>query len=291
MTLLSAEFLGRLARLSLRTRKVSPGRFRGERRSRRRGRSVEFADHRDYARGDDLRFLNWNLLARLDRLFLKLYHDEDELRVHVLLDASRSMDFGRPRKFDHARRAAAALAYVALASGNRVRVEVLAESAPPPLPFVRGLKSSARLFDALSAAEPAGRNVLTTGLRRYVLERRPAGLLVLLSDFLDRDGPEALLRPLVRPGLDVHLVQILAPEETDSDLEGDLRLIDSEERDAIDVSLTARTREAYRRRLEAYLAALSSFAARHGMVHALATTAVPFEDLILRHLREEGVLT
>lgn len=291
MSLLSSAFMARLDGLQVAMRKVLAGRFRGEKRSKRRGRSVEFADHREYAYGDDIRFLDWHLVARLDRFFLKLFHDEEELRLHILVDASRSMGFGAPTKFEHARRVAAALAYVGLSSMNRVKVVLLREAGIAEIPWLRGVQSAGRIFKFLESAEPEGRNALVSGIRRYVSETRPSGVVLLLSDLMERDGPEAPLRPLVRPMIDAHLVQILSPAEIEPDLEGDVRLLDSEERDAVDVSATPDLFAAYKRNLASYLSAIEEYGRAHGLGYLLTSTDVPFEDLVLRHLRERGVLT
>lgn len=290
MPLLSSEFLARLDGLQLSTRKVLTGRFRGERRSKRKGRSVEFADHREYAFGDDLRFLDWHLLGRLDRLFLKLFHDEEELRLHLLVDTSRSMAFGDPPKFDHARRVAAALAYVSLASLNRVKLVLLGEAGPKELPWQRGVQNAGRVFAFLETAVPAGRNALGPGIGRWLSETRPSGLVVLLSDLLDREGPLPALRPLVRPMLDTWAIQVLSKDETEPGLAGDFRLIDSEHRDGLDVTATAALVAAYKRNLGAYVGEIEAYARARGIGHLLVTTDVPFEDLVLRILREEGIL-
>ena len=290
MALLSSGFLAKLDGLQLGMRKVLTGRFRGERRSRRRGRSVEFADHREYAFGDDIRFLDWHLLGRLDKLFLKLFHDEEELRLYLLVDTSRSMAFGEPTKLAHAARVAAALAYVSLASMNRVKVVLLAEGGPVELGWQRGIPSAARIFDFLEAAEPAGKNALAPGIRRWLGEARPSGLVVLLSDLLDRDGPLPALRPLVRPMLDTWLLQVLSAEELDPDLLGDLRLLDSEERDGLDITATTRLLDAYRRNLAHYVSEIEEYARRRGLGHVMLSTATPFEDIVLGVLREEGIL-
>jgi len=238
LALLTSEFMAKLDGLQIAMRKVLAGRFRGERRSRRKGRSIEFADHREYTFGDDIRFLDWHLLARLDRFFLKLFHDEEELRLHVLVDTSRSMAFGTPEKIDHARRVAAALAYVALSSMNRVKVVAIGEPRPRELEWQRGVPSIGRIFTFLEETAAEGRNVLGPGIRRFVSETRPSGVVVLISDLLDRNGPVPALRPLVRNVLDTHLIQILSAEEKDPDLVGDFRLVDSEEKDGVDVTGT-----------------------------------------------------
>jgi len=290
LALLTSEFMAKLDGLQVAMRKVLAGRFRGERRSRRKGRSVEFADHREYAFGDDIRFLDWHLLARLDRFFLKLFHDEEELRLHVLVDTSRSMGFGSPEKIDHARRVAAALAYVALSSMNRVKIVALGEPLPRELTWQRGVQSIGRIFTFLEETCAGGRNVLGPGIRRWVSETRPSGVVILISDLLDRNGPVPALRPLVRNVIDAHLIQILSAEERDPDLVGDYRLIDSEEKDGVDVTGTAALMAAYRRNLTSYLSEIEAYSRRHGLGHFLTTTDTPFEDLVLHHLRERGLL-
>jgi uncharacterized protein (DUF58 family) len=290
MALLTPEFMARLDTLQVGMRKVLAGRFRGERRSRRRGRSVEFADHREYAYGDDIRFLDWHLFARMDRLFLKLFHDEEELRVHLILDGSASMDFGDPTKFQQARRVAAAIAYVALSSMNRVKVVVLEENGLSELPWQRGPQAAGRLFGFLEAAEPKGRNALGPGLRRFAAEGRPSGVVVLLSDLLDRGGAVHPVKALVRPSVDAHIIQILTPEELEPELVGDFRLLDSEEADAVDVAGTTGVLRAYQRNLAAYLKELQDFARSRGLGYLLTRTDTPFEDLVLTHLREKGIL-
>src|SRR5215510_10605314 len=122
MSLLSADLLRRLEQFQLLAQRRAKSSAKGERRSRARGQSVEFADHRNYVAGDDFRYIDWNLFGRLDRLFLKLYEEERELPVRVFLDASESMNFGEPRKFDFARQVAAAIGYVALCGFDRVSV-------------------------------------------------------------------------------------------------------------------------------------------------------------------------
>ncbi len=290
MALLSPDFMNRLDTLQVGMRKVLAGRFRGEKRSKRRGSSVEFADHREYAYGDDIRFLDWHLYARMNRLFLKLFHDEEELRVHLLIDGSKSMDFGDPTKFHQARRVAAAVAYVALSSLNRVKVAVITASGISELTWLRGAQSAGRLFRFLETAQPGGRNALGPGLRRYMAESRPSGVLILLSDLLDRAGPVSPLKSLVRPTLDAHLIQILTPGELEPELVGDYRLLDSEEGDAVDVAGTSRVLAAYHRNLTAYLTEMRDFCRTRSLGYLLTRTDTPFEDLVLTRLREKGIL-
>ena len=243
--LLTPELLRRLEQFQLLAARRAKSSAKGERRSRARGQSVEFADYRNYVHGDDFRYLDWNLYGRLERLFLKLYEEERELPVRIFLDASESMTFGEPRKFDFARQVAAAIGYVALSGFDRVSVipfpdlgqwpgrrtrppRTLELAARGALRSVRGKKSAIQFFQNLSALTAGGPANLNQALRRGALEARQAGVAVVLSDFLDPAGYETGLTALVGRGFQVDLVQILAPDELSPTTFGDLRLVDSE---------------------------------------------------------------
>src|SRR3954462_5957200 len=231
--LLTPELLRRLEQLQLLAQRRAKSSAKGERRSRARGQSVEFADYRNYSAGDDFRYLDWNLYGRLERLFLKLYEEERELPLRVFLDASESMTFGTPVKFDFARQVAAAIGYVALCGFDRVTVcpfpdnpdEAAARGA---LRAVRGRKSALTFFQNLHQITAHGGANLNEALRRGAMEARQAGVAVVLTDFLDPAGYEAGLTALIGRGFQVDLVQILAPEEISPSSFGDLRLVDSE---------------------------------------------------------------
>jgi uncharacterized protein (DUF58 family) len=292
--LLSPELLRRLEQFQLLARRRAKSSFKGERRSRARGHSVEFADYRSYVPGDDFRYLDWNLYGRLDRLFLKLYEEERELPVSILLDASESMTFGDPSKFDTARRVAAAIAYVALCGFDRVSIRLFpdrpAETATRgALRSVRGKRSALQLFRDLGRLTAGGRASFNDALRRCAIETRHAGLALVLSDFLDPAGYEPGLSALVGRGFQVSAVQVLAPDELAPGAYGDLRLVDSE---------TGATREVTfgRYRLKAYQQSVASFCARlrgHCQARGIHFFRTPsdasLEHLLLRQLREAEV--
>src|SRR5262249_671164 len=227
--LLTPELLRGLEQFQLLAARRAKSSSKGERRSRARGQSVEFADYRTYVHGDDFRYLDWNLFGRLERLFLKLYEEERELPVRIFLDASESMSFGEPRKFDFARQVAAAIGYVALSGFDRVSVipfpaptgngatdatASLAElAARGALRSVRGKKSAIQFFQNLGSLTASGVVNLNEALRRGALEARHAGLAIVLSDFLDPTGYEGGLTALVGRGFQVDLIQILSPDE------------------------------------------------------------------------------
>jgi len=192
--LLSPELLGRLERLELVSRKIFRGRMKGERRSPRRGQSVEFADFRDYVPGDDLRFVDWNTYARLERLFLKLFLEEEDLHFYALIDASESMNFGEPTKLRYAVKLAAALGFIGLVRGDRVKIETLGQPARRPSPVFRGRRSLWRMLDYLEGIGPEETPPLAVGVKNFCVRNSGKGIVVLLSDLMDKQGYQAALR-------------------------------------------------------------------------------------------------
>ncbi|HEY6169161.1 MAG TPA: DUF58 domain-containing protein [Verrucomicrobiae bacterium] len=292
--ILSPDLLRRLEQLQLLAARRAKSSARGERRSRARGQSVEFADYRNYVFGDDLRYLDWNLYGRLDRLFLKLYEEERELPVRIFLDASESMTFGEPRKFDFARQVAAAVGYVALCGFDRVTVQAFPDrpeesAARGALRRVRGRKSSLQFFQNLSQITASGAANLNDALRRGALEARQAGLAVVLSDFLDPAGYEAGLGALVGRGFQVNAVQILAPEELEPTNFGDLRLVDSETGEHREVTFGKFRLKAYRQTVENFRQRLKEFCTARGVSFFSVSSETKLEDLLLRQLREAEV--
>ena len=293
-TLLSSDLLRRLEQLQLLAARRAKSSLRGERRSRARGQSVEFADHRNYVFGDDVRYLDWNLYGRLDRLFLKLYEEERELPVRILLDASESMTFGDPVKFDFARQVAAAIGYVALCGFDRVSVVPFpdnAEESPlrSALRSVRGRRSALTLFQNLSQLTAKGPADLNAALRRGAIEARQAGLAIVLSDFLDPAGYETGLGALLARGFQVDVVHILAPDELEPTTYGDLRLVDSETGGQQEVTFGRYRLAAYRKTVQDFCQRLREFCAARGMNYFLASSATSLEELLLRQLRQAEV--
>ena len=284
------EFLRRLDRLEIVSRKVFAGRTRGERRSRRKGFSQEFADYRDYVHGDDLRFLDWNVYGRLDRLFLKLHHEEEDLPLHLLLDGSRSMDAGDPDKFAYARQVVAAIGYVGLVNQNPVGIRVLRKGGEVSLPVCRGERSVWRMLDFLEGLKPEGETDLAGSLKRFAVSKPRKGVAVLVSDFLDRGGHEAPLKWLLGTRMEAYVLQVLSPQEVSPDLRGDFRLMDMEDADLVEVSLTKGLVKSYEKTLAAFRASLSATCGRYGMAYTFSPTSLPFDELVLLYLRRAGLV-
>ena len=291
--LLTKDFLARLEQLEIVSRRLRRGRFRGERRSVRRGASVEFADHRPYGIGDDLRFLDWSLYARLQILVTKLFHDEEDLSVHLVLDRSASMDFGDPTKALHAKRVLAALGHVSLLGQNRVSFwspGTAETGGDVELRDLRSPRSSQRLFEAIERAAVGGAAGLDEPFRRWIGTRRPRGLVIVASDLLHKDGSWEHLRPLVRGGLEAHVVRVLSPGEVAPTIEGDLRLLDSEDGTGVDVSVSPKLLQLYQEARADYDRRLDQFCRGRGITLVPTTTAEPFEALVLEVLRARGLL-
>lgn len=287
--LLSTDFLRRLETLELVSKKIRAGRMKGDRLSKRKGRGSEFADFRQYTVGDDLRFLDWNLYGRLDRLFLRLFLEEEDLHVHLLVDTSRSMEFGTPTKLRYAKQVAAALGFVGLVNLDRVAVEAVG-GAPARSPVYRGRPSLWRLVMFLDDLPPAGAGDFSASLRSFSLRATGRGVAVVLSDFLDKGGYEEGFRYLLARNLDVYAVQILAQEEIDPTLVGDLKLTDVEDGDEAEVTISAPLLKRYQETLNAFRAGLAGFCSRRGMAYLFTSNQVPFERLVLNYLRSRGLL-
>jgi uncharacterized protein (DUF58 family) len=288
--LLTPDFLVRLEQLELASRKIFLGRMKGERRSKRKGQSVEFADYRNYVVGDDLRFLDWNLFARLDRLFLRLFMEEEDLHFYVLIDNSLSMSFGDPTKLHYACQVAAALGFIGLVNLDRVMVEAFNDDLTQSLPALRGRRSLWRLLDFLGKLEPAGPSDLARSLRNFSIRCSGKGVVVVLSDFMDKAGYEEAIRYLVARQMDVYVIQILSHEEIEPKLVGDLKLVDVEDGDEAEITATGALLRRYKQNLDAYRAALHDFCVRRGVACLFTSNKVPFDRLVLHYLRQRGLV-
>jgi uncharacterized protein (DUF58 family) len=287
MPLLDAAFLKKLDRLALSSRTRRTGSRAGERRSQRRGQSQEFADHRPYVPGDDLRFLDWHLYARLDTLWVKLFEEESDRTVQLLLDCSASME---GEKLDYARRVGAALAWVALGRSDRVAVGALSETLVHYAPPRRGRRSAHGVFETLERVHPAGGTDADAALAALP-RRRGGGIALLFTDFLYPDGAiERPLRRLRSRGLELHVFHVLAPAEIRPPLEGDLTLVDRETGEELSVTVTEALRDRYTRRVLAWSERIETTCRKVGATYSRLVTDVPLEDLILQDLRRRGVI-
>jgi uncharacterized protein (DUF58 family) len=288
--LLPPQLLAQLERLELVSRKIFRGRMKGERRSKRKGQSVEFADFRNYVPGDDLRFIDWNLYARLDKLFLKLFLEEEDLHFYALIDTSQSMDFGEPTKLAYARQLAAALGFIGLVRACRVKIETLASTHKNPGPILRGRASLWRMMEYLEGVEPGGNVSLAEGVKNFCVRNSGKGILVLISDLMDKEGFDKALRFLVTQQMDVYVLHVLCPEELNPEIKGDLKLIDCEDQDVAEITVSRPLLEKYKRTLAAFIDGAREFCARRGMNYLMTSTETPVEKLVANYLRKRGLV-
>jgi uncharacterized protein (DUF58 family) len=279
-------FLRKLEQLELLARKIFRGLLRGERTTTRRGRGTEFSDFKHYGPGDDFRHIDWNIYSRLDQLFLKLHASEEDLTLYLIVDTSASMGFGDPPKFDHARRLAAALAYIALNNLDRVALSAFADELDAGLPAVKARQHLPRLLAFLTGLRCSGGTRLRASLREFTSRARSPGLAILISDLLGLETAQDGIDALRIAGHDTVVIQLLAESEIDPPLEGPLHLVDAETGEELEVSIDEELRRLYQRRLERELEELERFCRRRGIEYLRASTAIGFEDVVLKYLRQ-----
>jgi uncharacterized protein (DUF58 family) len=289
-SLLSPALLAQLERLELVSRKMFRGRMKGERRSKRKGQSVEFADFRQYVPGDDLRFIDWNLFARLERLYLKLFLEEEDLHFYTLIDASASMDFGEPTKLQYAKQLAASLGFIGLCRADRVKIESLGTTSRNPGPTLRGRANLWRMQDYLAGIQPGENTSLVDGVKNFCLRNPGKGILVLITDLLDKTGYEKALRFLVSQQMDVYVLHVLSPEELNPEIKGDLRLIDCEDSDIAEITVSRPLLDKYKRTLAAFVDGAREFCTRRGMSYLMVNSQTPAEILVANYLRKRGLV-
>jgi uncharacterized protein (DUF58 family) len=255
---------------------------------------VEFADFRPYVHGDDLRFVDWNIYGRLDRLFLKLFLEDEDLSLVIAVDRSGSMAYGSPSKFDYARRLAMALGYIGLVNHNRVTLCAFGGAdGVTRSTAMRGRRRTSEMGRWLLGLEASGDAGFDDAMRTIALSRHGRGVLVVISDFLVPGGTERGLRYVCGRGFDVHAIQLLAPEELEPaahGVTGDLRLVDIESGAETEVTATAAVVRAYRDSLDAHVAALREFCVRRGITHTLVPTTMKLDTLLIDYLRRRGLV-
>jgi uncharacterized protein (DUF58 family) len=289
--------LRKLNQLSLVAHRVRAGVLKGERRSTRKGSSVEFADYRNYTPGDDLRRLDWNVYARLDRPFLKLMEEEEDLAVYILVDISASMDWGEgsTNKLAYALQLAGALAAVTLGSGDLCSIILMQNGkVSARLGPTRGAQQLSRVLVFLENSsptfKPGGTTELDHLLREYSLAIGRPGIAFLLSDLFSPGGMQAGMNALLGRGFELVILHLLSPVEIDPPLAGDLRLVDVETGNIEELSIDGGMRELYRQRMAKWQADIQQDCRKRGADYIPVNTATPWDKLVLNNMRQAGVV-
>ncbi|MEZ4454056.1 MAG: DUF58 domain-containing protein [Nannocystaceae bacterium] len=291
--LFDEAFLARLELLQVVARRLFRGRQRAERKSRKVGSGLEFADHREYSPGDDIRNLDWNVLMRLEQVLIRLYEEDEDLPIRIAVDVSASMLTQGGKKLRYAQQVAAALAYVGLANLDRVGLTCMSGKVHQTLPAVRGKGRIFRIFEFLRGSQRGGPTDLRAACSRLAAESSQPGLTVVISDFYDLDGAFDGLNLLRFRKHEPIAIQVLDPIEVRPEmtgLRGDVRLIDCEGPEGADVTITPATLKAYAAAHERFCEALAQSCRSRGIPYFRAELGVPFDDLVLRMFRLGGLL-
>lgn len=288
--MLNLSLIQKLETLKLRVKRDFASNLKGERRSKRHGGSLEFADYRSYQPGDDFRYLDWNIYARLDKLFLKMFLDEQSVKVHIIIDSSRSMEFGSPSKFQYAKGLAAALAYISVLNLDSTSIVALSEKSINFSPPIRTKLEIPKLISFLDKLEPGHKTDFTESIRLYLQMSSEPKVIFLLTDLLIPEGYESGLKLLCYGGFDLKVIHIICEEEVNPNIQGDLKLEDIETHETREVTLTASKIEAYRSRLFDFFDKIERFSVLHDISYARVLTTFPLEEFILKELRKKGMI-
>ena len=280
------EFLKKLDYLNIISKRLFAGQLRAERRTRKRGAGMEFADYRAYVAGDDFRYLDWKAYLRLNKLIMRLFEEEEDLPIYFFVDSSQSMDYGNPSKLDYARRVAAALCYIGLANLDRVNMVSFAENIKSELPPLRGKGRIFKVFRFLTDIVPGGQTNARDSFKTYCTKGRRRGLAVVVSDFLDPVGFEQSIDILRHFRHDIFIVHVASHEELNPDFKGEMLLVDAENRGAREVTVTPGLLTAYKAEYSRFCEHIEQYCAKYQLGYVRTVTDFPFEELILKVFRQ-----
>lgn len=283
-------FLKKLEYLYIVSQKIVPGRMRAERKTKIVGSGIEFADYRNYAPGDDLRNIDWRIYARTEKLFLRLFEEEEDLYIYFLIDSSKSMTLGDPDKWSYAKRVAAALGYIGLSNLDRVSIIPFSSQLDGRLPPSRGKAQIFKIFEFLEALDPGEQTSLEDAFRTFVTQNKRRGMAVVISDFYDPRGFEEGLNFLRYHKFEPLVIHLTDDRELDADFRGDLQLVDCETGDIAELTVTQGMMREYQKAFDAYCAELEEYCVKRQILYFRAPIQVAFDDLILSVFRAGGFL-
>lgn len=285
------DFQRKLDYLALVSRRVFAGRMRAERRTKKSGSGVEFADHRDYVAGDDFRYLDWNVYQRFGRLLVRLYEEEEDLSIYIVIDSSSSMGFSSQRKFRYAKRLCAALAYVGLANLDRITIVATTDRIEERMPTARGKARIFKVLQFLRGLEASGVTDLGDAMKSFVAQHKRRGLVIVLSDLYDPQGFERGINVLRYNKFEPFVLHITDPSDASPKLAGDVRIYDCETGEEREVTVTPKVLTQFRSAYEGYLAEVKKFCTDRQVPYVPADVNVAFDELVLRVLRRGGFIS
>ena len=286
----STDFLNKLEQLRIQSQKPVRGKYRGERRSQNRGTGLEFTDFRRYEPGDDLRYLDWNVYARLEKPFIKLFQVDEELSVSILIDTSQSMAFGQPSKLEYAKQIAYALGYITLANSDRLFLYTLSDRLSSVLPSTYGKSQYIRIEKALSTIQQGGKTNLNECLTHLSVYQPKVGVVAILSDYLDSNGYTEGINTLLGRGYTVSLIHIQCSEEIELLPPGEWQLEDSETGETKEITINDETLQHFRGEMNTFCSTLQNFCIQKGINYINLSTEMEIESVILDDLQRIRII-
>lgn len=283
---LDKEFLQRLEKLKYLSKKIFPGGMGGNRKGRRFGSGLEYADHREYNNGDDIRYVDWDLYARVEKIYTKLFVEDRDLNIHLLIDCSRSMDFGQPNKLKYSIQLSSALGYIGLSHLDHVGAGYFSNDLERLLAPRKGKNQTSSLFGFLSSYSVSNMTDLNRSMESFAAKVKIPGLVIIISDFLDEKGYEEGLRYLLFKKFEIHVFQILSPEEITPVFNGKVRLQNIEGDNYIDVE-AKESISLYQKRIEIYNNEFKNFCDSHGIIYNQSTTDISFDKVLTRYFQKQ----
>ncbi|MCG9129648.1 DUF58 domain-containing protein [Candidatus Poribacteria bacterium] len=288
--MLTPNYLNKLDQLRIQSRKTYSGKYRGERRSKNRGTGIEFTDYRHYEPGDDLRYLDWNVYARLEKPFIKLFQADEELSVSILIDISQSMSFGQPSKLEYAKLIASVLGYITLTNTDRVSVYTLSDQLSKVVPSIYGKSQFICIERALSPIQAQGLTNLNVCLKHLSNFQPKVGVVVIVSDFLDSNGYTEGISTLLGRGFTVSLIHLQSREEIELLPPGDWQIEDSESGEKKEITINDDTFDFFQEEMESFRNTLKIFCKQNAINYLNLSTQMEIESVIIEDLLRTGVV-
>ncbi len=287
-SILDDAFLRTLDTMRFMTRTCGTGDVAGVHKSHKSGSSMEFMEYRRYHPGDDIRYVDWHVYGRTNRLFIKLFHAEKDLTLHILVDYSGSMktgSAGAPAKAEYAKKIAAALAYMGLANHDQVGLAAFTDTIGPVLTPEQGRTVYMSMLNILSSLTPGGRTDFNGSLKAFAGGGNKPGHAVIISDLLDPAGFREGLNAMLYSKFNLSLIQVLDPMEITPVLNGSITIQDVETKEEGTFFIDEKALSQYRKRMSAYLAQIDSFCKKQAIDYHLVHTGLPFEDFFIGYLK------
>jgi len=277
-------FLKQLEKLKIVSRKSTRNPRRGEYRSWQSGEGFEFLDFRKYHLGDDLRYVDWSVYGRLDKLFIKLFHAEKGQTAHILLDTSRSMNSGAPSKDITAKKIAAALSYICLANLDKTALMAFNHQIVKTKLPARGKKQYLEVLKFFQSLNPSEPTDINSSLKAYAASCKNPGIAVVISDFFDPRGYEDGLKALAYRNFDINLIQVLDHAELHWSKTGNLLLNECETGEKKLTFVDQELLDLYHKKISAFIGGIKTYCSHYGMNYFLCDTSIAFENLLTDYL-------